>query len=82
MQKFEVERTTLNTKYGTYNFYCFSTHTMKFDNSIAILLITYVDEAGHLIVRRRTMNPRGSLPFHRPPDEHPFCNKFLSDIPP
>lgn len=36
MQKFEVERTTLNTKYGTYNFYCFSWGKHEEDNILEI----------------------------------------------
>ena len=36
MQKFEVERTTLNTKYGTYNFYCFSWGKHEEDNILVL----------------------------------------------
>lgn len=36
MKKFKVERTTLNTKFGTYNFYCFSWGKHEEDNILVL----------------------------------------------
>lgn len=36
MKKFELERTTLNTKFGTYNFYCFSWGKHEEDNILVL----------------------------------------------
>ena len=48
MKQFEVERTTLNTKYGTYDFYCFSWGKHEEDN---ILVLENKSESDTPLVR-------------------------------